>query len=210
LTLLGLAILFRQYLHRIVIIGAVLLVLLGITGVLNTQWQYAQYRFDSQQSEESALSRLPVFLAAVRMFEAKPITGFGYENFDRVDRPFQGRVGDLVYPEKNHASHNLFLTLLAEQGIIGITLYLGPLLVWLARSVARRSRLPAEGLLSRRFVAMLWLALLAHIVVNNFSRMHLPFGLGMYWLTLGLVATVVGRVPARAEVPAPAEAGVRA
>jgi O-antigen ligase len=198
LTLFGLAILFRQYLHRIVVVAAVLLVLLGITGVLNTQWQYAQQRFDSQQSEESALSRLPVFLAAVRMFEARPVTGFGYENFDRVDRPFQGRVGDLVYPEKNHASHNLFLTLLAEQGIIGILLYLGPLLVWLARSVARRSGLPAEGLLGRRFVWMLWLALLAHIVVNNFSRMHLPFGLGMYWLTLGLVATLVGRVPAPA------------
>ena len=136
------------------------------------------------------------------MFEAKPVAGFGYENFDRVARPFQGRIGDLVYPEKNHASHNLFLTLLAEQGIIGIALYLAPLLVWLARSVARRSRLPVDGLLGRRFVAVLWLALLAHIVVNNFSRMHLPFGLGMYWLTLGLVATLVGRVPARIEAGA--------
>jgi O-antigen ligase len=208
LMLLGLAVIFRQYLHRIVVVGAVLLVLLGITGVLNTQWQYAQYRFDSSQSEESALSRLPVFLAAVRMFQAKPVTGFGYENFDRVSRPFQGRIGDLVYPDKNHASHNLFLTLLAEQGIVGFVLYLGPLLVWLARSVARRSRLPAEGVLGRRFVAVLWLALLAHIVVNNFSRMHLPFGLGLYWLTLGLVATLVGRVPARTS-PAAAAAEVR-
>jgi O-antigen ligase len=195
LTLLGLTIIFRQYFRRIVIGCAVLLVFLAATGLLNTQWQYAQYRFDSQQSEASALSRLPVFLAAVRMFQAKPITGFGYENFDRVDRPFQGRVGDLVYPEKNHASHNVFLTLLAEQGLIGISLYLGPAVVWLARSIGRRSRLPRDGILSGRFVAVLWLVLLAHVVVNNFSRMHLPFGLGMWWLTLGLIASIVGRVP---------------
>ncbi|HEX5586234.1 MAG TPA: O-antigen ligase family protein [Acidimicrobiia bacterium] len=193
LALIGLAFVYRRYLQRIIVVGGLLILVLAASGLLRTQWQYAQYRFDSQQSEASALSRLPVFLAAWRMFEAKPVTGFGYENFDSVDRRFQGRVGDLVYPDKNHASHNLFLTLLAEQGLVGFVLYLGPMALWFLASIARRARIPDGGVVNRALLVALWLVILGHIVVNNFSRMHLPFGLGMYWLTLGLIASIVDR-----------------
>jgi O-antigen ligase len=192
LVLLALAFRFRRYLRRSILWAAIGLFALAATGILNSQWQYAQYRLESERSEASALSRLPVYLAAWRMFEAKPLTGFGYENFDRYDRPFQGRVGDLVFPEKNHASHNVYLTLLAEQGVLGFVLYLAPAACWLTASIARRRRLAADGIRSRDLVFVLWLVVLAHLVVNNFSRMHLPFGLGMWWLTLGLIASIVG------------------
>ena len=191
LVVLVLAYRFRRYLQRIVLVAAIGLFAVAATGILDSQWQYAQYRFESQQSEASALSRLPVYLAAFRMFEAKPLTGFGYENFDRFDRPFQGRVGDLVYPDKNHASHSVYLTLLAEQGLVGFVLYLAPAAWLLAASIARRRRLPSGGIRSRDLVLVLWLVVLAHVVVNNFSRMHLPFGLGMWWLTLGLIASII-------------------
>lgn len=193
LALFGTLFIYRDFAKVLVVVLAPIVILALATGALAGQVRYAQERFLSQQSEESALSRLPVVFAAVRMFEAKPLVGWGYESFDRFDREFQRQVGDLIYPEKDHASHNLYLTTLAEQGIIGFLLFLGPMFYWLVRSVAGRHRLPATGLVGRKLLGLLWMVILAHVVVNNFSRMQVPFGLGMFWLTLGLIASLVDR-----------------
>ena len=193
LALLGTLFIYRDFAKTLLVV-LVPVVILGLaTGALAGQVRHAQERFLSEQSEESALSRLPVVFASIRMFEAKPLLGWGYESFDRFDREFQKQVGDLIYPEKDHASHNLYLTTLAEQGIVGFLLFLGPTFYWLFRSVSQRLLLPARGLISRRLLGILWMIIFAHVLVNNFSRMLVPFGLGLAWLTLGLIASIVDR-----------------
>jgi hypothetical protein len=183
----------RAAARRLVAIAlAVVVVVLG-SGVLNEQIAFARARVESEQSRESALSRLPVIVAAVRMFEAKPLTGWGYESFDRYDRDFQQRVGDLVYPVKDHASHNLFLTTLAEQGLVGFVLLFGPMFVWLVRTKRRWRALPMSGFLDRRLAAALSLVLASFVIVNCFFRMQISFGFGLWWLTLGLLASLVAR-----------------
>lgn len=193
LAIIGTLFIYREFAKALIVVLAPVVVLSLATGALAGQVQLAQERFLSEQSEESALSRLPVVFAAVRMFEANPLLGWGYESFDRFDREFQRQVGDLVYPDKDHASHNSYLTILAEQGIIGFLLFIAPTVYWLFRSASYRLRLPADGLISRRLLVVLWMIILAHVVVNNFSRMLVPFGLGMFWLTLGLIASLVHR-----------------
>jgi colanic acid/amylovoran biosynthesis glycosyltransferase len=189
----GLVIVYRKYATQVALVVAPLVLLVAASGVLTHQLVLAEERLDSPRSEESALSRLPVALAAARMIDAKPVAGWGFQNFEFFDRPFQGQVGDLVGASKDHASHNFFLTLLAEQGVIGFALYLGPMGVWLGRTRANWRRLPHSGITGRHFVAALWLVVATFVVVNNFSRMQLPFGLGLWWLTIGLIATVVAR-----------------
>jgi hypothetical protein len=60
--------------------------------------------------------------------------------------------------------------------------------------------LASEGFANRKLLALLWLALLAHLVVNNFSNMRVEFGLGLWWLTLGLVGSLEARVTQRTGV----------
>jgi hypothetical protein len=36
-----------------------------------------------------------------------------------------------------------------------------------------------------------WLAILSHVVVNNFSNMRVVFGLGIWWMTLAFIATIL-------------------
>lgn len=184
---------YRGLAKRVLLVAAPLLLLLLGTGLLAEQTGFAQERFRSAESEESALSRLPVFYAAVRMFEARPLTGWGYETFDRFDRQFQQTVGNLVAPDKDHASHNLWLTTLAEQGILGFALFLGPHVYWLVRTRSRATRMPTDGFVNRKFVTSLWIVFLCFVLINNFYRMQTPFALGMWWLTAGLIATAVGR-----------------
>jgi O-antigen ligase len=189
----SLLIVYRHVIGRLLLVAVPVAAIVLGSGLLSQQIRYATERLDSEQSEESALSRLPVMLAAVRMFEDKPVQGWGYANFDRFDRDYQGRVGNLVYAEKDHASHNLYLTTLAEQGVVGFALMTGPSLIWLNRTVTTWPRLPRSGLIGRRLVATLWMALGAIFVVNNFYRFQFGFAIGIWWLILGLLASVVDR-----------------
>jgi O-antigen ligase len=164
-----------------------------VTGTLFVnQLEFAGQRLYSPGSTQTALSRLPVLVAAYRMFEEKPIFGWGYDNFDRFDRTYQSRFADLVNPdEKDLTSHNTYLTILAEQGIVGLALFLAPLVWLLYRSLQVSSRLSRSGLMGREMLYLLWLVIMAYFVVNNFAPMGVVFGLGLNWITLGFIAQII-------------------
>jgi O-antigen ligase len=162
-----------------------------VGGLLADQLGQATQRLNSEESDESALSRLPIYYAALQMFQAKPIFGWGFSNFDRYDRDFQARVGDLVNAVKDHASHNLYLTLLAEQGLVGFLLYITPMLWWFYFSLKAWPRMPSEGFWSRKLLVILWLATAHLVIVNNFFNVTIVYSLGIWWITLGLIGTVV-------------------
>ncbi len=201
----GLTFLYPKFMIRLILISAIVLGALG--GIFAHQISQASARLNSAQSQESALSRLPVFYAALRMFEAKPISGFGYGNFDRYDRQFQGRVANLVNPDKDHASHNLYLTIMAEQGLTGIVLFVMPLFWWFLLSIKALPRLPWEGFWSKKLLIILWLVLAHIFIVNNFFNTIIVYGLGMWWITLGLIGTVVQQT-LEAEKPSAASARI--
>lgn len=186
----GLAVAYRGLLRKTLFIAVPILALtLAFTGT-GDFLSYADQRFLSQGSEQSALGRLPVAFAAFNMFEERPVWGFGFGNFEEFDRQYQEAIPGLVVPEKDHASHNTYLTILAEQGLSGLVLYLAPVVWWLALAVPAARRLPEEGLWSRRLLIALWVIVLSFVIVNNFSDMQVSFGLGMWWMTLGLIGVV--------------------
>jgi O-antigen ligase len=190
---LGVFTIYPRYITKVAAVAIVASMVLIASGRVDTQIELAQQRFLSEQSEESALSRLPVIAASLRMLRTRPLTGWGYEHFDRYNRQFQGAVGGLVVPEKDHASHNLYLTLLAEQGLPGFLFYMGPFFYWLALSRTAWRTLPKQGVVSSKLLVCLWLMLASHVVVNNYSDMHIEWGLGLWWITLGLIATLTTR-----------------
>jgi O-antigen ligase len=186
----GFLYMYPKFMFRIALVATPVVLLLA-GGLLVAQLSYASNRLYSAGSEQSALSRLPVVLASIRMFEAKPVLGWGYGNFDNFDRQFQERVGDLVAPDKDHASHNLYLTILAEQGLIGLLLYLVPAIGLLLLSIKKWSYLPSQGFWGKKLLLIFWLAILSHVVVNNFSNMRVVFGLGIWWMALAFIATIL-------------------
>jgi O-antigen ligase len=176
------------------IAAAIALIVLSATGFVGEKLEYAQQRLTSDGSDQSALSRLPVAVASLRMLEERPLEGWGYGRFDDFDRDFQVEVGGF-FPQKDHVSHNVYLTIAAEQGTIGIFLFLAPL-VGAAGITARAWRkLPASGFWSRRLMAALWLTLVAHVIVNNFADAQTAVGPGLWWVTLGLIVSIGRRRP---------------
>jgi len=189
--LLGVARLHPRAAATALLVGLVAVVGLLRTDVLVVDPSDVSDRFYSSTSEQSALSRLPVVAASIGMFEAKPLTGWGYGRFDDFDQQFQRPVAGLYVPDKDHASHNLFLTILAEQGLPGLVLYLGPAVLLLVRS--RRHGIWRRERPDWRLAVGAWLVVVGHVVVSNFANMRVAFGLGVWWICLALVATLIDR-----------------
>lgn len=184
-------------LKRVAIAAAPIVIVLVVSGAAAAQFERIETRFGS---DETALSRLPVIYASLQMFEEKPVTGWGWGNFDKYDRDFQRPIGGF-FPDKDQASHNVYLTLLAEQGAVGLALYLAPAAWWLVVSASAYRRLPRRGWMSRRLLLLSWAVLLGHVAVNNFSNMKVQFGLGQWWLVLGLIATLTASVSEKPRAP---------
>jgi O-antigen ligase len=88
--------------------------------------------------------RTTIWMAGARAFIQRPITGYGAGSFAPAIRPILG------YPR---VSHNSYLTVLVEQGLVGFLLYVGMFFAVLVAAL----RLPV---LERRF-ALILLATLA-------------------------------------------------
>jgi O-antigen ligase len=204
-VIVGLILLYPKFMIRLSLVGLLAMVVLG-GGLMAAQMGRAGERLYSEQAEESALSRLPIYYASFRMIEAKPLFGWGYGNFDRFDRQFQGRVLDLVNPDKDHASHNVYLTIGAEQGLIGLALFLAPMLWWLVFSLKALPKMPSQGFWSRKLLIVLWLIIGYQVIVSNFFNIYVVVGLGTWWITLGLIASLVQASVEPAESASPADA----
>jgi O-antigen ligase len=126
------------------------------------------------------------------MIKIKPFFGWGYDNFDRYSQQFHTRVGESVIGRYYVSSHNTYLTILVELGLVGFFFYLFPFGWWLLLTIRVWPRLPREGFWSRSLLAVLWLAVGAHIIPSNFLDMaYSPFGLTLWWLELALIADMI-------------------
>jgi O-antigen ligase len=192
LVLGSLIFMYPKFMAKVVLVVLVGLVALSPVLVQSQSITLAFSRLNSEESDNSALSRLPVYLAAIKMFSEKPIFGWGYDNFDRFDRQYQSRVGDLVNPdEKDHTVHNVFLTILAEQGLLGLITYLGPFLILLWQSRKVLENIPKTGILNKNLFYSLWLVILSFFIVQNLAPMVVVFGFGLNWITLALIANFI-------------------
>jgi O-antigen ligase len=186
----------RRLAAQMVAFAVVLAIILAI-GPLGNQLDFAAERLGD---ESTAASRLITNNAALRMIETSPLIGFGYGNFERFDEQFKERVGEI--PVEPGSAHHTYLALAAENGIPALIIYLLPA-AWLLLLTVRRWRmLPADGLMNRRLVVILWLVLASEFIVSNFMDMlhSSPWGTTLWWLALGLIHVVITRASAAPRV----------
>lgn len=185
----GLLFVYPTTMRRLTLVAAVVGIVAGST-VLATQLNYAAQRL---QDDATAESRILQNAGALRMISQKVWFGWGFGTYDVYDEQFLERVGNVPVRTRDQTSHNTFLLITAETGVVGLMLYLFPVGWWLLRTRQVWQRLPRSGIQSRHLVAMLWLLLLDHFTVNNFMAMldAYPFGTTIWWLALGLIASQV-------------------
>jgi O-antigen ligase len=159
------------------------------SSVLEDEIAWASERLTAETSVED---RIIGNNASIEMIKAKPLFGWGYGNYDLFDRLFRTRVADI--PARGEGtSHNTYLTIMAETGLMTLFLLIFPVGYWLLASRKAWRWLPHTGFWSRSLLIVLWLVILDHVIVSNFMDMirFNQFGTTVFWMVLALIATVV-------------------
>jgi O-antigen ligase len=168
---------------------AVMVGLLVVGTLFGSELSYANQRLND---EDTAQGRVLGASTAYGLISSKPLFGWGFGNYDVYDEQFKVRALNLAVRE-DQTSHNTFLLIASEMGIIGLFLYLFPTfwLLSLSRKVWRR--MPNHGFLSWGLLALLWLLILDHFTVSNFMEMiHSNlFGTSIWWIAHALIASLI-------------------
>jgi O-antigen ligase len=187
-VLTGLLYLYPKIIVRSILVFGMLTVVLCST-LLVRDLGWASDRLEDTGTAEN---RIITAATSIRMIIEKPWFGWGYDNYDIYAPSFQTRVGNISY-NKYNTSHNTYLTIITEMGLIAFFLYILPVVWLLILSLKVWRKLPQTGFWSWRLLAMLWLLVLHQFIVSSFMDMissHL-FGTTLWWMTLGLIASMV-------------------
>lgn len=189
--LVGLIFIYPKTMIRLTIILVVLAYILG-GSILADEVAFGYERLTSEEAQRSADDRVIVNNALIRMIKVKPLFGWGYSNYRLYQQQFITRVGNIPASlGYGVSSHNTYLTMMAELGLIAFSLYMFPLGWWLMLSTKVRRRLSPRGFSSGRLLGMLWLLMLHMLIVSNFIYLARPFGLTLWWMTIGLIANMI-------------------
>lgn len=191
----GLGFLYPRVISRVVLVTVLILLLLGST-IFIDEVSFAAERLTT---ERTAGARIVGNAATIRLIEQKPLFGWGYGNHELYDEQFRERIWDIPV-RRDITSHHTYLLVASEMGLVGLFLYLLPAGWWLAQSVRAWNRLPRSGFGGRSWLVMLWLALLDFFIIANFTDIIYSyyFPTTIWWLALGLIATLVSQAPERA------------
>jgi O-antigen ligase len=98
---------------------------------------------------ETVLVREQIQRVSIVAWEKRPILGWGFRSFDRVkndtDFPYvAGLPGNIYLYARVITSHNTYLTVLVELGVVGLLLLLAPFAAVLGRTLARARTMTAD------------------------------------------------------------------
>ncbi|MBN1315407.1 MAG: O-antigen ligase family protein [Anaerolineales bacterium] len=143
---------------------------------------------DVTSENYSILERMAHWQSALRMADYNPWLGIGIGNYAAAYSDY-----DLLnWPYPLGHAHNIYLNMLAETGVLGLTAYLGFWIsvIWLTVQIIVRSSYPQRGIALG--LMGVWVHLTAHHVVDNLYvnniYLHLGALLGILlflWRTIG-------------------------
>jgi O-antigen ligase len=143
-------------------------------------------------ADHSAEARLILWQDAISIFKRNPVTGTGFQTYW-----YMGREG---YRD----THNYFLKVLVETGIVGITLFLA--LLWkmtrLGYQLFKRAEDRFWSGLGLTFLAVIFSAVVANCFGDRWTYQQVD---GYLWMLLGCVLTGIGimKEPVAAAAPPP-------
>ena len=144
----------------------------------------------------------------------RPLFGVGFGHWADAQMKFEQDPGSLARLTTSAlAEHNLFLTMAAETGVLGLAGIILLFILLLRQSLQLYHKLPATagGALSRGFVVLFWVALVNYLTEATFrDTLWDVFANGMFW---SLAALVVGYnrllEPYPLDLPSPSRDTVR-
>jgi O-antigen ligase len=178
---------FPKQMLRLIVILLIIFTVLGVT-VLARQVAWATVRMNDKGTVDD---RIVVNDAMIQMIQLRPVFGWGFDNLDSHAFQFFRRVGDASLTGYL-TSHNTYLTIITELGLMGFLFYIFPVVWWAVFTVRVLPRLPQDGLWSRTLLGVFWAALLGYIMPSLAIDMRFnPIGPTLFWMNVGMIANIV-------------------
>lgn len=122
--------------------------------------------------------RVMLLYETAEIFMDEPLFGVGFMNFEEAalqrrkprDVPFFGHIDHGVGGVA--VSHNILVTIIAEQGLTGLVPYVLIFVFMLRRAGRIYRRFPTKGLVSRDYVVCVWCAIAAYVANSMFLEMR--------------------------------------
>ncbi len=171
--------------HRVVRgMGIAVVAIVGLM-LMPAQWFERMQTIQTYEQDESAMGRINAWGFAVNLANARPLVGGGFQTF--TEDLF---VRYAPAPHDFHDSHSIYFEVLAEQGYLGLLLYLSlAVLTWRCSTrVIRRTRDRADLYWAQGLAAMLQVSLVGYAVGGAF------LGLAYFDLLYHLVALSIGNL----------------
>jgi O-antigen ligase len=126
---------------RIMTLGSLTIVTLIGAVVVGPQLVAFKREYGEAETLESTRMRAAFAYVSYKMFLDKPITGFGFNQFQVFDRPYlDDRTTNIRLESiRGYVHHNSFASILVDLGLVGVVLYFG-LVIAFARSAIRLYR----------------------------------------------------------------------
>lgn len=181
-------VLYRRLAPYVLTLAAILILILS-AGIFSDSIAFASERLGYQRTVDS---RIISNNAHIKMIQAKPLLGWGYNNYTRYHMAFVEPVEGVAVQDPEISSHNTFLNIAVELGLLGLFCFLMPMVLLAKQSWTAYNELPQEGFYSRHLLLLLWLGVLFWIVVANFQNLRIA-AWGITWIQflLGVIATIV-------------------
>ena len=190
LVLLGFSWLYPKIIWRFLLVTAIFLIAVGEIFFP----KYSRLVTDRISNQGTINDRIVVTYAMIQMIQERPVFGWGYDTLNNHIENYYRQVGAAAGNIRFTTSHNTYLTIFTELGLVGFLLYMLPML-WLLVSSFRVWRgLNKIEPARRLMLATLWLAALNIFVISNFMDMRFfPIGLTLWWMNLGLIANILNQ-----------------
>jgi O-antigen ligase len=191
-VLIGMAFIYPRTVTRLALVAVIIAAVLYLATPLRSYFGFAEQRLFTETTVEG---RIIGASATTRMILEKPLFGWGYDQHEKYDEQFRESVFNLAV-RNQQSSHNTYLLITAEMGLIGLVLYLLPVLIWLVRSAMVFKKLSFKGYPGQAILVLLWLLLADHFIAGNFTDIiqSTLFNTVIWWLVLGLIANIVDSV----------------
>jgi putative inorganic carbon (HCO3(-)) transporter len=179
------ALVFTPELRRY-LLPAVVLSVVVVGGALVTVPGLSSKASSRADDNQSVWDRLNSDNAALRMIEARPLFGFGWDTYGENAGPYYRLAATYPLPNEVDAVHDVALSNLVELGVLGTGLWLAALIAVYGRALRRRGNSSEER--------ALWTAVLmcvtCYVVVSQFTPLDYEFDNITVWLFAGLLASV--------------------
>lgn len=156
----------------------------------------AQPILKARISEQAPINaRILIWHNSVEMFKDKPLFGVGVGNFNYFKRFYPVYMPELGQRyQVGPTSHNTFMTILVEVGLIGFLPYAAILLIVAWRWLVTYRRCP--GILAiggRELVATIGVSTICYLITaNTMDTRSFRFVMYLFWLLLGLICVQYG------------------